>query len=232
MEFFKAVVNGDFDQVKKLIDEGADVNKKFGSGDIDEEDDHFDGNISDEPILHIACWKGHFEICKVLIEKGADVNAKGRNCTTGTALICAIDSTFVGCEFNLKKFKIIQLLIEKGANVNQTNDDGLTPLMCASSSGLMIVCELLIENGADVNIKQDSECGEIAGKTALMHACTYQDYQTSKHYETCKLLIKNGADVNARDECGMTALYHAKHEYTFTFEKDLSKLLVRQGATM
>ena len=81
-KLFKAVVNDDYDTVKNLIEEGADVNCTCDLEEIDIEDDHFDNNISDEPILNIACWKGHKEICELLIENGADVNAKGDNYIT------------------------------------------------------------------------------------------------------------------------------------------------------
>ncbi len=58
-ELFAAAKSGDFDEVKKKIEAGADVNAQ---------DDSFS-----QTALHIAASEGHLEIARYLIEKGADL---------------------------------------------------------------------------------------------------------------------------------------------------------------
>ncbi len=56
-----AVRKGDAAAVKKLLDEGVDVNTKYRY---------------DRTPLSFACDRGHLEVVKLLLERGADVNAK------------------------------------------------------------------------------------------------------------------------------------------------------------
>lgn len=54
-----AAERGDIDEVKHLINEGADVNAK---------------DVYEKTPLHWAAEKGHKEIVEILLKKGADVN--------------------------------------------------------------------------------------------------------------------------------------------------------------
>jgi len=54
----------DIENLKKLIDSGADVNAKNKDGDTP---------------LHTATWKGNIEIVKLLIENGANLNIQDSN---------------------------------------------------------------------------------------------------------------------------------------------------------
>lgn len=56
-----AARKGDAATVKKLLDEGVDVNTKFRYG---------------VTVLTYACDHGHLEVVKVLLDRGADVNVK------------------------------------------------------------------------------------------------------------------------------------------------------------
>jgi ankyrin repeat protein len=56
-----AVRKGDAAIVKKLLDEGVDVNTKYRY---------------DRTPLSFACDRGHLEVVKLLLERGADVNAR------------------------------------------------------------------------------------------------------------------------------------------------------------
>ena len=68
--FIWSVRSGDYAEVKRLIEEGVDVNAK---------------DYNEYTVLMSASYDGHREIAKLLIEEGADVNAQ---CKLGyTALI-------------------------------------------------------------------------------------------------------------------------------------------------
>lgn len=58
---WEAARKGDATTVKKLLDEGVDVNTKYRYG---------------ATALSYACDRGHLEVVKVLLEHGADVNVK------------------------------------------------------------------------------------------------------------------------------------------------------------
>jgi ankyrin repeat protein len=58
---WEAARKGDATTVKKLLDEGADVNTKYRYG---------------ATALSYACDRGHLEVVKVLLEHGADVNVE------------------------------------------------------------------------------------------------------------------------------------------------------------
>src|SRR6266849_1494555 len=58
---WEAARNGDAPTVKRLLDEGVDVNTKFRYG---------------ATALSYACDRGHLDVVKLLVERGADVNVK------------------------------------------------------------------------------------------------------------------------------------------------------------
>src|SRR6188768_1397295 len=60
-QFQDAARKGDAATVKKLLDEGVDVNTKFRY---------------DATALFYACDHGHVEVVKVLLDKGADMSGK------------------------------------------------------------------------------------------------------------------------------------------------------------
>ena len=87
-----AAVGGDVNAVKKLLNEGADVNVQGFNG---------------WTALSEAAYGGHTKIVKLLIEKGADVNAKANNGVT--ALMWAAWNGHT---------EIVKLLIDKGADID------------------------------------------------------------------------------------------------------------------
>ena len=84
-----AAKNGDIEQVKKLIAQGADVNAKGRHGLM---------------ALTIASEKGHVDVVKALLSKGADVNVK--DSSGQTALLYAFEDSHR---------EIVQLLEKAGA---------------------------------------------------------------------------------------------------------------------
>ena len=121
---------GNLENVKSLIENGANVDAKSNYGDT---------------ALTCSSSNGRFEIVKHLIENGANVNPKGiyRN---ETALINAVK-----CE----DFNIVKYLVDNGADVNAKEYEGQTALMFASFNGDLEITKYLLDNGADVNVESD-----------------------------------------------------------------------------
>ena len=120
--FFQSVRSGDYAGVKKLIEEGTDVNAQTKEG---------------VPALMIASIIGHIEVAKLLIEEGADVNTRDND--GGTALIWASQEGHT---------EVVKLLIKEEADVNAQNNVGYTALMAASVSGHTEIVKLLKDAGA------------------------------------------------------------------------------------
>lgn len=94
--FAEAARKGDAAAVKKLLDEGVDVNTKFRYG---------------ATALSYACDRGHLEVVKLLVERGADVNARD-TFYNATPLTWAV-SPAMGRK--PQHPEIVRLLLQKGA---------------------------------------------------------------------------------------------------------------------
>lgn len=151
---------GNFEAVKILVENGADVNKNH-------------------PIT-VAAEYGTPEIVAYLIEHGAEVNATGSggNTALGNARhrgSLEIVKILVENGANIYEellfyaiqepsWRIVEYLIDQGANVNYQNEAGITPLIAAVSLGNQKGVELLLAADADTNLV-DSD-----GQTALYYA--------------------------------------------------------------
>jgi ankyrin repeat protein len=133
----KAVIYNHFQVVKKLVEAGADLEKR--------------DYLGFTAFLHAVWWE-RMEIIKFLVEKGANIHAQ--DCMNQTALRSACIK---------KNFKIADYLIKKGLDVNAQDIHGETALMdvCYWGDYYIDVVKFLLENGADITIKNK------AGKDAL-----------------------------------------------------------------
>ena len=108
---------GDLENVKELLDAGADVNAKPELG---------------SPPLHVVAINGHKEIAELLITGGADVNSKSELGQT---------PLHQAAQFGRKE--IAELLIAKGADVNAKDSFAETPLDYAKTE----IADLLRKHG-------------------------------------------------------------------------------------
>ena len=120
-----ASFKGQEEEVKLLVQKGADVNTQGGTH----------GNA-----LQAASYRGHEKIVTLLVQKGADVNAQGGY--YGNALQAA---SIGGHE------KIVALLVHEGADVNAQGGLDGNALQAASQGGHDKIATLLVQKGADVN---------------------------------------------------------------------------------
>ena len=202
----EAIKRNDVNEVKKVIEQGADVNAPL-----------YEFGLSP---LTAAAMANSLDIAKLLIDNGADVNAKNDKDLSGgsTALIWSA---------GLGHLEILKLLIDNGADVNAKDETGITALMNSAQGNLLAertkkvnkedflkIAKLLIDKGADVNETN------IMGVTALTTAVT------SNFLEMTELLIENGTDVNIRFKDGTTAL-KAAEAYG---HNEIATLLKKHGA--
>lgn len=118
----EASLHGHLDTVRRLLDQGADINAKGNTG---------------ATALMMACWWGHVDIVKLLLDRGANVNAKGLD--GYTALMEAA---------RYGRFEIAELLLERGAHVNAKTAMGKTARSFAKDKGHTRLEELLLDYGA------------------------------------------------------------------------------------
>ena len=127
--FERAIVLGNFEIFKKLLQKGANPNlnvKGYHS-----------------PLCQ-AIFEEKEDIVSFLIENGADVNmVDGQNWTPITMAI------------NRENIEILRILIQNNADVNMVDTVKCTPIFTAIDIGNMEMIELLIQNGANPNLSSE-----------------------------------------------------------------------------
>ena len=234
-------------EVRRHLNEGADVNKKDENG---------------QTPLHHAAANGYTEGAQTLIERGARVNSKDNDGRTPLHLAAEIGYT-----------PTIDLLLTKGARVNSqdkngrvalhyavlgaSNDaallllskrsvvdardkKGWTPLYLASVNDLPRMVELLVNKGAHVNPKigpsplvgavMDGHTRVVKvllEKKVLVHgppgaATTPLHIAAEKGYpDIVRLLLDKKATPNRKDAKGNTPLYYAIYNDHFHVIQEL-----------
>lgn len=205
----KAVINGNAEIVKALLDAGADAHVT---------------HIESRPVnlLHDAVNRSSssVKLVKLLLAEGLDVNAVtktnlGRETNSVLMSACGSDSP--------ETVEIVRLLVESGANVNYKNDDGLTVLASAIKPDrperTLTLVKYLVGAGAKVN---DGCSFGFCVKAASLNAVTAFLIDSganvnkvpylitaaeAENLGAVKLLITAGANVNAKNGRGSTALH-------------------------
>ena len=122
---------GDTPTVRRLVQEGADVNVPLGDG---------------ATALHWAAHLDDRESAEVLIRAGARVNASNDLGVTPLWIASTNGSA-----------PMIERLLEAGADPNASSRAGVTPLMQAARVGSVEAVGLLIAHKADVNSREHAD---------------------------------------------------------------------------
>ncbi|KAJ8309611.1 hypothetical protein KUTeg_012836 [Tegillarca granosa] len=194
--------DGNLDNVKELITQGANVNNQ-------------DSEFMSGP-LHVACKNGHNEVVKCLLKYNADVNLKDEN--GHTPLHVAVNYKKVVADRNREQRakEIVELLINSKADIHAIDRNGLTPIHACVDKPM--VTDALLKAGASCNIKDDllrnplhyAADGHVAeilcaaktdvnlqdinGRTPLHEAAWYN------HHEVVRVLLPAGANIYIKDK--------------------------------
>ena len=229
-----AARHGDFDSVKFLLQNGADVNAKNSSGDT---------------ALSCAVQSSavpDFEIVKLLLAFDAKVNTRNDKCETPLLIAAEKNADKVanllvehGCDTNVKDFnsysplhfaaknnngKLTEKLLQYGADPSsRIDEEGMTALHVAAKSGSVLVAEVLLDHGVDLEVTT------YFGESPLVIAAQRGDLR----FAVVQFLAQKGSNVNARDRFGMTPLINAKAiDYRGVKSLSLIKALLDRGSSV
>jgi ankyrin repeat protein len=123
-------MSGSLNDVKEVVEKGADINLKDSLG---------------FTALHYACRDGKTEIVSYLLEQKADPNVRSYS--------VEISPLYFAIREGDQYPEIVSLLLKHGADVNIRSRDGNTPLHLAAYSDEMIeIVKILLDSGADPKI--------------------------------------------------------------------------------
>lgn len=219
-----SVLNADYDMVKTLIDNGADVN--------------IPGEFDYTPLI-IAFEQNLHKIANLLLDKEVDVNHETLN--KNTALIYASRSN---------RTESVKRLLEKGANPNTNSLNRDTPLTYAARNYNVDIAKLLLDSGADPNEKGISEYHPVQillrkeyepidflelllDNTNIMVNVVDKDYNTPlmlavnrESFVIAKMLLKHGADTSYINKKEFNCLSMASKQNA----ENIVQLLINHGA--
>jgi hypothetical protein len=169
---FNAVIAGDIDEIKRIIDAGAKLDAV--------------GALDRTP-LHMAAFYGRTKIAELLIAHGADVNARDQIAMTPlhAAVISGERAAALAGEP-----AVVPLLLDGKADLQAKNEEGQTALHLAAATGQPKLTKFLIERGADPHER------DFDGRTPLDYA------RKNYHPQTRAVLEGRGQRTEDRRQRG------------------------------
>jgi ankyrin repeat protein len=203
-QFVDAAKDGKLDEVRRLLQSGASVQKKY----------------SGWTALGRAAREGHEAVVKFLVENGADLNVRmdvgwGILPGDGSALTWAAGGGHL---------EVVRYLVARGANLDIQAQKpvffgtGGTAVTMASGKGRLYVVEYLLESGADKENKDG-----IPGWDAFICACDQGQLKVVEFFvETRKV------NIHRIDRKGQTPIFAASLEERY----NVMEYLVVKGASL
>lgn len=219
----KAVLGGNLDVVRLLLESGADA------------------NISDDtgrtPALLPVSGSDRYEIFRVLLEHGASFSLTDKN---GNGIF------HVASESGYEK-KLLEFFLQSNIPVDKKNNKGVTPLSIAVERKNPEHILFYTKNGADINSYDNAHSSPLT-KALSDDSCEMTKLLVTKasvglrdehknslleiavmqkaSLESISYLVSLGSDLNAQNDNGDTALFFAALQN----RKDVGELLLSHGA--
>jgi len=190
-----AIKGNHVDAASLLIKGGADANTSST-----------DAKGVEHNLLFDAIMVENVDFAKVLIENGADIYYKDEKDVT-TLLQASHRGLTELVSSLVNKHKELN---GKSDYLNDASDDGVSPLIAASSEGHVAAVQFLLAAGASPDSKDQDET------TALMAA------SARGHLDVVKILLEGGAKINEQNRDGHTALmfaYNGKNQVETLWER-------------
>jgi ankyrin repeat protein len=200
-DFHDAIKYGDFDSVKQMLDDGANVERDTDDG---------------ETPLVLAIHKQHTDIITLLLENGADVNYPSNDLPPlfhavtqkeraphiiqllldyGAHLDAVVgpsDMTALHWAAVHGMKHAVDILVSKGSSMSRTCAKGQTPFTLAAENGHLVVVQLLLAKGADLHERSSN------GGSALIWAAS------RGQHEVVDYLLSAGSKVDDRSKDGLS----------------------------
>ena len=197
-----AIRDGDAQAVRKLIDNGADVNARDAEGNtplilasfyasptcvallLENGADANAANKAGVTALHRAAT--NYEKTRLLVDAGAKVRVRTADFGNTPLMLAARRAG---------NARTVKLLLERGANATEHNNAGISPIISGAASGDLETVQFLLDAGAkgdDFPKSNDPRATDLATgiRTPLMWAAYHNDVRM------VRLLLAHGADPN------------------------------------
>jgi ankyrin repeat protein len=186
-----AAHKGNTEEVKRLLDEGANIAAKDDAG--------WDA-------LYEGVRQRHLDTARLLLERGADPNTRenksGQVCVDWSCNteIYLSGAPVIVTAYNMGQDKVVELLLEHGADASATDKFCDSVISLAASGGDLDVIRILLRAGVDPNAE-----GKSCTRLPLVAAAA------QRHADVVQALLQGGADPNKTTKAsgGVSALHAA-----------------------